>query len=187
MLRVRVVLATLFASTLSSVVARADDVRSDTARFGGYFQGGVEIGFAPGQTSVLPGLFLRGGPTYGVLHGGAEVSLAIGPSNGRGFAVNAGALGTLGVHAPALGTITPFADVHFGPMFFHREGPGTTDAGGLWGGVSVGVAAYDRVGSSAGGFIGATALTPLSRPSMNSGDVASVVVPLFLRAGVAIR
>ncbi|MFO0672854.1 MAG: hypothetical protein U0235_25110 [Polyangiaceae bacterium] len=57
MLRARVVLATLFASILSSVVARADDVRSDTARFGGYFQGGVEIGFAPGQTSVLPGLF----------------------------------------------------------------------------------------------------------------------------------
>lgn len=179
--------AAFVASTLTALAAQADDVTRDTARFGGYFQGGVELGFAPGQTSVLPGLFVRGGPTYGILHGGPELSLAIGPSNGRGFAVNAGALATVGVHAPALGTLTPFADLHFGPMFFHREGPGTTDASGLWGGVSVGVAAYDRVGSSAGGFVGATAFTPLAKPSMNSGDVSSIVVPLFLRAGVAIR
>ncbi|MBK6696895.1 MAG: hypothetical protein IPG50_32635 [Myxococcales bacterium] len=49
------------------------------------------------------------------------------------------------------------------------------------------MAGYDRVGSSAGAFLAATALTPLTKPERNTGDVASLVVPLFLRGGVSIR
>ncbi len=181
----------LLVGTLLSVRAgaaeAADGEASDTVRVGGFFQGGLQLGAAPGQSSVMPGIFVRGGPTYGVLHAAADLMFAIGPSVGRGFAVMAGAFGSVGVHTPALGTLTPFADLHFGPMFFHREGPGQTDASGLWGGVSLGVAGYDRVGSSAGAFLAATALTPLTKPERNTGDVASLVVPLFLRGGVSIR
>lgn len=175
---------------LAAVLAwpAAATAQEDTAKLGAYAQGGVELGFAPGQTSVLPGIFLKGGPTYGVARAAGELSLALGPSTGRGFAILAGALLSLGVHTPATsGRFAWFADAHFGPMLYHRESPGQTDASGLWGGLSTGVVAYDAPGHSIGAFAGITALTPLRSPERNTGDVAARVVPLFLRAGVMAR
>lgn len=166
-------------------IARAQ--QSDTPRLGGYAAGGFQIGFAPGETSVLPGIFLKGGPTYGALRTAAELSLSIGPSKRDGFAVLAGALLSLGVQSPAMSTkVAWFADAHFGPMFYHREGPGQTEASGLWGGASVGVVAFDSPGHSTGVFAGLTALTPLRAPDRNGAE-GPLVIPMFVRAGVTAR